>query len=64
MPDISMCGDDECPARSKCYRHKASGTRPSEPWQTYMDFQRPPEDERCREFWPARERHPKPEEET
>jgi hypothetical protein len=54
MPDISMCSDDKCPARERCHRHKASGTKPSEPWQAYMDFKRPAEAARCHEFWPAR----------
>jgi hypothetical protein len=52
MPDIAMCNGDECPARAKCYRHKASGTKPSEYRQAYADFQRPHEYERCHEFWP------------
>jgi hypothetical protein len=51
-PDISMCADDECPARVKCCRHKASGTVPSEYQQAFTDFQREPEDERCGDFWP------------
>jgi hypothetical protein len=56
MPDISMCADDECPARRKCYRHKASGTVPCEYRQAFADFQRHPEDERCSEFWPTEAR--------
>ncbi len=53
MPDISMCADDKCPARTRCYRHKASGTVPSEYQQAFTDFQRQPEDERCGDFWPV-----------
>jgi hypothetical protein len=52
MPDISMCADDECPSRAKCYRSKASGTVPSEYQQAFTDFEREPEDERCGDFWP------------
>jgi hypothetical protein len=52
MPDISMCADDECPARHKCRRHKASGTVPSEYQQAFTDFQRQPKDQRCPQFWP------------
>lgn len=53
MPDISMCADDDCPSRAECYRHKASGTVPSEPWQTFMDWKRKPDDARCAAFWPV-----------
>jgi hypothetical protein len=53
MPDISMCADDECPARSRCYRHKASGTVPSEYQQAFTDFQRPPNERQCGHFWPT-----------
>ncbi len=59
MPDISMCSDDRCPSRSQCYRHKDSGTKPSEWRQSYMDFQRPAEAEKCGEFWPARQKKEK-----
>jgi hypothetical protein len=52
-PDISMCADDECPSRAKCYRSKASGTVPSEYQQAFTDFEREPEDERCGDFWPV-----------
>jgi hypothetical protein len=52
MPDISMCADDECPSRAECYRHKASGTVPSEYQQAFTDFQRQPKDQRCAQFWP------------
>jgi hypothetical protein len=52
MPDISMCADDDCPSRAKCYRHKASGTVPHVSWQAFTDFQRPPEADKCLQFWP------------
>ena len=53
MPDISMCADDECPSRAKCYRSKASGTKPDEYRQAFADFEREPDDERCADFWPV-----------
>ena len=28
MPDISMCDDNDCPFRKKCYRSPDSGTKP------------------------------------
>lgn len=34
MPDISMCANQSCPSRYKCYRFMA---KPSG-WQTYSDF--------------------------
>jgi hypothetical protein len=53
MPDISMCADDECPSRAKCYRHKASGTKPSSFWQAYSTFWREPDAKQCSAFWPV-----------
>jgi len=53
MPDISMCADDECPSRAECYRSKASGTVPSEHQQAFTDFQRPPANQQCSQFWPV-----------
>jgi len=32
MPDISMCTNDNCPLRKKCYRYTAI---PFETWQSY-----------------------------
>lgn len=29
MPDITMCDDKACPNNSTCYRHEASGTKPT-----------------------------------
>jgi hypothetical protein len=52
VPDISLCMDNECPARSRCYRHTASGTKPSEFWQAYSAFKHDPDKGRCAEFWP------------
>lgn len=49
MPDISMCAHPTCPSRSRCYRHAASGTVPSEMRQSYMGFE-PGADGRCSSF--------------
>jgi len=38
MPDISMCACVLCPSSPTCYRHKDSGTRPSEYRQAWADF--------------------------
>jgi hypothetical protein len=54
MPDLSMCYDNDCPARFDCYRHRASGTRPSSFWQAYSVFPREKKAEQCDEFWPLR----------
>lgn len=56
MPDISMCADDRCPSRTRCYRHADSGTVPSEFRQAYGYFG----DARCGEtqcwaFLPTRD---------
>ena len=53
MTDISMCADDDCPARHKCKRHKASGTVPGQYRQAYGLFERPPADKQCGYFWPT-----------
>lgn len=52
MPDISMCGNDDCKVRMKCYRNPASGTTPSGRRQSWMMFSY---DERlgCEAFWPT-----------
>jgi hypothetical protein len=44
MPDISMCADDDCPSRLKCYRYVAL---PSDIRQDYADFERQPNQQRC-----------------
>lgn len=49
MPDISMCAHPTCPSRSRCYRHAASGTVPSEMRQSYMGFE-PDADGACSSF--------------
>ncbi len=52
MPDIAMCKGTDCPLKNECYRFLAT---PSEYRQSY--FVTPPiEDEKCIEFWNARER--------
>jgi len=35
MPDISMCNNQECPLKEKCYRYKAE---PNPYRQSYGDF--------------------------
>lgn len=50
MPDISMCGDEECPSRTLCYRNEASGTVPSPLRQSYMNFRREPGEDDCDSF--------------
>lgn len=53
MPDISMCGDLACPSRAACYRNPASGTRPTAQWQSWSDFGRAANADRCAMWWPA-----------
>jgi hypothetical protein len=38
MPDITMCGTEDCPLKSRCYRSPASGTRPTEWRQSWSAF--------------------------
>lgn len=35
MPDISMCMNNTCPLRDKCYRYRAV---PDKYWQTFAGF--------------------------
>ena len=49
MPDIAMCGDDNCPSRLTCWRFIA----PPDSYQSYMLFDRPEDGERCADYWPV-----------
>lgn len=56
MPDISMCGTQDCPLRDGCYRSPESGTKPHE-WRqawsafTWLDCDGQPV---CEYYWPTR----------
>jgi hypothetical protein len=45
-PDISMCANEECPLKEKCYRYTAK----PEMMQSYGDF-KPDENGECEYFW-------------
>lgn len=47
MPDITMCTNENCSIKHKCYRHEAI---PSEYNQSYMKFQFNEEDNTCSSF--------------
>ena len=54
MPDIQMCSDEDCPFRTRCYRHPDSGTKPSEYWQAWGYFEKvgpPTKPENCKGWW-------------
>jgi len=55
MPDISMCDSETCPLKTKCYRNPASGTRPSEPVQSWF-WLLDEEGEDCDQYWPVESR--------
>lgn len=44
--DITMCSNEDCPLKKKCYRHEAT---PNPYWQSYSDFQ--PIGNTCDGFW-------------
>ena len=52
MPDIMMCDAEECPKARQCCRHQASGTKPSQPMQSWWlrDADSPLGDD-CDNFW-------------
>lgn len=55
MPDISMCSNEGCEAKTRCHRHAASGTMPSDPWQTYSTWGDCEATADCPGFWPKLE---------
>jgi len=55
MPDISMCQNNECPSKHKCYRHADSGTIPSDRRQSYMEFPLRPDAKHCDYYIPLGE---------
>ena len=60
MPDISMCIEDKCPLAHKCYRHKKSGTRPSDPHQWYQEYKFHTDDKgvtTCDDYWDVAKRY-------
>lgn len=46
MPDISLCQDGYCPSRLSCYRF----TAPPNEVQSYTDFGRERDRERCEAY--------------
>jgi len=40
MPDISMCDNQSCPHRTRCYRNPASGTKPNVDRQAWSYFEK------------------------
>lgn len=60
MADISMCGDFLCPAGKGCKRNEQSGTVPDRLMQSYTDFERRLDDEKCGAFWPLSQQYEYP----
>lgn len=52
MPDISMCQNDSCPLKEKCYRFMAI---PDDVWQSYTEFKY--ELDNCDYFYPLEKGH-------
>lgn len=48
MPDISMCKNETCPSRFKCYRYQAT---PSKYLQCYASFAPKDGEDKCDYFW-------------
>jgi len=44
VPDVTMCTDEDCPARNQCYRYRAI---PNKHWQSY--FKQSPRNDRFKE---------------
>lgn len=45
--DITMCGNEKCPLKMKCYRYTAV---PTPGWQSFADYA-PGKDGKCDRFW-------------
>lgn len=50
MPDISMCGNQTCPSRKKCYRFMAIPST----WQSYIAPTWDKKTKKCEYFWPIK----------
>jgi hypothetical protein len=50
MPDITMCGDTECPMAVRCYRNERSGTKRNEYRQSWF-AESPRVSLHCDYFW-------------
>ncbi len=46
MPDISMCGNKNCPSYKKCYRAQANPGH----WQSYSYFKPEDGEQKCKSF--------------
>jgi len=47
MSDIAKCTDRHCPSRKTCWRYIAPSSRP----QSYADFNRTDQADKCSEYW-------------
>jgi hypothetical protein len=50
MPDITMCVNDVCKLKEKCFRHSDSGTKPTPYRQSYSHFNEKG-DKDCDYYW-------------
>jgi len=46
MPDITMCQNEECPSKEKCFRY----TAPASKYQSYTVFPVPEGKDKCEYF--------------
>ncbi len=56
MPDITMCGTEDCGLKGSCYRSPASGTRPTEwrqSWSAFSPFATDEGTQLCEHYWPT-----------
>lgn len=57
MSDISKCTDKKCPSRKTCHRYTAPSTAGH---QSYADFNRPEQADKCEDYWPVEKQEKKP----
>lgn len=50
MPDITMCNNEKCELRTKCYRFLAT---PNQYYQSYFLWKENTPVYDCRHFWPV-----------
>jgi len=52
MSDITMCQNEDCPSKEKCFRYTAKALK----YQSYAVFAVPEGEKKCEFFWSNRKK--------